>query len=272
MAFERAQAQVFGFTTLLATDHVTPTVPTNPVATVSKDGGAFGAAANAVTSVASGYCTLTLTGAEMTADTGCIRVTSDNCDPVHIEFYTEPGYTATRAALLDYLDAAISGREASGAAAAAVAGLNDLSAAEVNAEVDTALAEYDAPTKAELDSGLAGLSVPTAGQVADAVWDETLSAHNTAGSTGAKLADVDTLGAGADAVTLTVKLDGGTVVGNADVWISTSSTGSPLVASGTTNSSGQITFYLDAGVTYYCWREKVGYNFDNPTSFVAVAD
>lgn len=36
--------------------------------------------------------------------------------------------------------------------------LNDLSAAQVNAEVDTALADYDAPTKAELDSAVAPLA------------------------------------------------------------------------------------------------------------------
>lgn len=40
----------------------------------------------------------------------------------------------------------------------AVNALNDLSAAQVNTEVDTALADYDAPTKAELDSGFAGLN------------------------------------------------------------------------------------------------------------------
>jgi len=34
----------------------------------------------------------------------------------------------------------------------AIAALNNLSAAAVNAEVDTALADYDAPTKAELDA------------------------------------------------------------------------------------------------------------------------
>lgn len=41
------------------------------------------------------------------------------------------------------------------------AGLNDLSAAEVNAEVDAALVDYDPPTKAEMDSGFAGLNDPT---------------------------------------------------------------------------------------------------------------
>jgi hypothetical protein len=48
---------------------------------------------------------------------------------------------------------------------AQISGLNNLSAAQVNAEVDTALADYDAPTKAELDSGLAGLNDPTAAAI-----------------------------------------------------------------------------------------------------------
>lgn len=39
-----------------------------------------------------------------------------------------------------------------------VTGFNDLSAAQVNAEADTALADYDAPTKAELDAGLGALN------------------------------------------------------------------------------------------------------------------
>jgi hypothetical protein len=41
---------------------------------------------------------------------------------------------------------------------AGFAGLNDLSSAEVNAACDTALSDYDSPTKAELDAGLAGLN------------------------------------------------------------------------------------------------------------------
>ena len=39
-----------------------------------------------------------------------------------------------------------------------ITGLNNLSAADVNTEVDTALADYDAPTKAELDAGFAALN------------------------------------------------------------------------------------------------------------------
>lgn len=41
---------------------------------------------------------------------------------------------------------------------AQIAALNNLSAAQVNAEVDTALADYDAPTKAELDAAVAPLA------------------------------------------------------------------------------------------------------------------
>lgn len=98
----------------------------------------------------------------------------------------------------------------------AFAALNDLSAAEVNAEVDTALADYDGPTKAEMDSAFTEIkgatfsgatdsleairdrgdvawitggagSAPTAGEIADAVWDEAIADHLTAGSTGASL-------------------------------------------------------------------------------------
>lgn len=58
---------------------------------------------------------------------------------------------------------------------AAIAALNNLSAAQVNAEVDTALADYDAPTKAELDDGLAGIPAPDANTIADAVLSRGVS-------------------------------------------------------------------------------------------------
>lgn len=52
---------------------------------------------------------------------------------------------------------------------AQITALNDLSAAQVNAEVDTALTDYDAPTKAELDAGLAALNDLDAAGVRTAV-------------------------------------------------------------------------------------------------------
>lgn len=75
-----------------------------------------------------------------------------------------------------------------------VTGFNDLSAAQVNAEADTALADYDGPTHAELVSeintvqaDIAALNDLSAADVANAVWDEPLAGHLGAGSTGAAL-------------------------------------------------------------------------------------
>jgi hypothetical protein len=48
----------------------------------------------------------------------------------------------------------------------------------------------DLPTNAELATALSGIgggSAPTASQIADAVWDEALSGHATAGSAGAAM-------------------------------------------------------------------------------------
>lgn len=54
---------------------------------------------------------------------------------------------------------------------AAIAALNNLSAAQVNAEVDTALADYDAPTKAELDAAVALLATAANLATVDTVVD-----------------------------------------------------------------------------------------------------
>ena len=93
---------------------------------------------------------------------------------------------------------------------------------------------------------------------------------------GTDLLDVSIVGlagAGADSVTLTIKDETGLPIADADVWISTDAAGLNVVA-GTvqTNDVGKYTFQLDAGLTYYCWRQKAGMNFENPKVFVAIAD
>jgi hypothetical protein len=88
-------------------------------------------------------------------------------------------WTDTRAG---YLDAAVTSREASGAAA-------------------SALTSYDPPTKAELDSAVSPLAtsaaltsgldaLPTAAENADAVWDEATAGHTTAGTFGDAITDI----------------------------------------------------------------------------------
>jgi len=63
--------------------------------------------------------------------------------------------------------------------------------AEVQSECTDALNAYDPPTKAELDSGFAVLNDPTAAAIADAVLDEALSGHTTAGTLGKAIADTE---------------------------------------------------------------------------------
>ncbi len=58
-----------------------------------------------------------------------------------------------------------------------------LDASGTQTAAEAALTAYDAATAADV----AAISVPSAATVADAVWDEALSGHSTAGSTGAAL-------------------------------------------------------------------------------------
>lgn len=75
--------------------------------------------------------------------------------------------------------------------------LNDLSAAEVNAQCDTALSDYDAPTKAEMDSGLAALNDLSAAEVNAEVVDVVRT--DTTGEPGQ--------GTPAESVSLSAKVD-----------------------------------------------------------------
>ena len=86
-------------------------------------------------------------------------------------------------------------------------------------------------------------------------------------------APVDATSAGSDIVTITINDGGGLPIGSTEVWITTDIAGDNVVAGTlTTNDLGQAVFMLDAGSTYYRWAKKVGYNFTNPTVFVAVSD
>jgi hypothetical protein len=99
------------------------------------------------------------------------------------------------------------------ATAASISALNDLSSADVTAAVPTAAAIYTEFTNGsnedvfkadvsalatsasiaalnDLSSADVTAAVPTVGETADAVWDEALSGHNVAGSTGKAIRQV----------------------------------------------------------------------------------
>lgn len=82
------------------------------------------------------------------------------------------------------------------------------------------------------------------------------------------------LGSGADTVTLTCNDGSGDPIADMDVWITSTNHPTASVVAGTlqTDSAGQVELLLDAGVSYWLWRQKDGLNLENPQSFVAVAD
>jgi len=83
------------------------------------------------------------------------------------------------------------------------------------------------------------------------------------------ISSIVNLSAGAVEFTYTVKEADDTPINGVDVWFTTDVAGSNVVWRGTTNVFGVARDsangkpMLDAG-TYYVWRQKVGFIFDNP--------
>lgn len=181
--------------------------------------------------------------------------------------------------------------------------LSTLTAAQVNTEVDAAIetyhldhllaVTYDPASKpgaadallnelVENDGGISRYTAnsleqaptaPTVGQVADAVWDEAIAGHLSAGSTGLKLNSAGsgtTFPAGAIEFTYTVT---NSVTGNpiegVEIWISTDNPATNIVWKGETDAFGIAMDVLgnkpmlDAG-TYYIFRQLAGFLFTNP--------
>jgi len=58
-----------------------------------------------------------------------------------------------------------------------------------------------------------------------------------------------------------------TPIADATVWVTTDLAGNNIIARGTTDQYGKVTFWLDAG-TVYIWRSKTGFTFTNPDTEV----
>ncbi len=121
-------------------------------------------------------------------------------------------------------------------------------------------------------------------QVAGAALDGVLADHDTEDTLGnvlndlteesgglyrytsAALAEAPTGGAGSGGITFTYTLtssEGGAPIPDASVWATNDAAGNNVLASGVTNTDGEVVFFLDAG-TIYVWRQKAGWNFVNP--------
>lgn len=80
------------------------------------------------------------------------------------------------------------------------------------------------------------------------------------------------LGAGMYPITVTIRAADSQTIEGVDVVLTTDSgsSASNVVASGQTNVSGQIVFYLDSG-TFYVWRQKTGWNFTSQPRSLSVS-
>jgi len=102
MAFTQGVAQTVYITTF---DGADPVAPTNPIVTVSLDGGTtFETPDNTALTTAYGI-SLELSAAETSRAAVLLRVTADNADTQVVPFYFEDAYTATRAGYLDAIAA-----------------------------------------------------------------------------------------------------------------------------------------------------------------------
>jgi hypothetical protein len=147
------------------------------------------------------------------------------------------------------------------------------------AVLDTAAADVaglDGAAMRGTDDAYTG-TPPTAEEI-----DTQLSASHDEGSWAAGEFSQEQIEAIAEAVSEAVNIAGtgaiewpytltdsgtGLPIADVSVWVSTDAAGENVIASGSTDAYGVVTFYLDAG-TVYVWRQKAGYSFSNPDTEV----
>jgi hypothetical protein len=109
-------------------------------------------------------------------------------------------------------------------------------------------------------------SAPTVEQIRAEIDSNSTQLAAILEDTGTTIPALINADSGAGAISWTYTLtdsDDGTPIDGAEVWATTDAAGEDVVASGTTDSFGVVTFMLDAGA-YYFWRKCSGYNFVNP--------
>jgi len=103
MALQKGVAQAIPIPMYDALDHVTLLAPTSPTVTISKDGGALAPpeSAFAVALIADFGVLVTLSAADMNANSIAIKATDADCDDAAMTVLTEADWTAARAELLN---------------------------------------------------------------------------------------------------------------------------------------------------------------------------
>ncbi len=126
---------------------------------------------------------------------------------------------------------------------------------------------WNAAVRSLTDKISFGLSASTV----DDIWNEVRSGHTTTGTFGKVSEWTSALaGAGSETVTISCVDASSNAVEGVAVWVTSDLAGTTTIA-GTlySNSSGQVTMYIDPG-TFYVWRQGIQ-NWTNPQT-IAVTD
>lgn len=86
---KKATAVAFPFVMISASDHFSPITGRTVTATRSIDGGAFGACTNAVSEIANGWYTLTLSTSDTNGAAIALRFTATGADDRNVSLYTQ---------------------------------------------------------------------------------------------------------------------------------------------------------------------------------------
>ncbi|HDZ38370.1 MAG TPA: hypothetical protein ENH62_08810 [Marinobacter sp.] len=106
-----------------------------------------------------------------------------------------------------------------------------------------------------------------AGVLAAYILSDVIGADSDTLETLSDQLDVIGVGSGAISETYTVTDSAtGNPIDGVTIWVTTDVGGANTVRNGTSNAAGQFTFYHDypSGTDLYVWRQKAGWNFDNP--------
>jgi hypothetical protein len=126
------------------------------------------------------------------------------------------------------------------------------------------------PSAADIKAALEAEGTSDLDTIASAISHASHGLSNLKDLIDAVQTSVDAISGGTGSIswpyTLTEEVSGNPIP-DASVWVTSDIAGANVLASGTTNASGVVTFNLNPG-TVYVWRRKSGYNFVNPDTEV----
>lgn len=209
---------------------------TAPTVQISKNGGAFTAPSDgAWTELGNGHYTLSLNATDLNT-VGTIQGYVQKADCLDYDFIIE---------VYENIESD-------------VYGVIDTEVGAIKTKTDKLTFDIDNKVAAVAD--ISDVSVDT-NAIAEAV-DVKLTAAHGAGIWGGAA------GLGVIEFVYTVtRSDNELPIDGADIWVTTDATGLNVIASGATNQSGNVTFWLDPGIVYI-WRKKAGFTFSNPDTEV----